>query len=143
MNDDLSSLLPGFDWAPTGASLQSIRSVETQLAIVFPTDYVALLQVSNGGEGHVASEGYLQLWAVGRLPELNAAYQAPELYPGFVLLGSNGGGEAIALRSGANGPELFLMPFIGDTSDALFGGRSLVEFLSSYGSGRIWKREPR
>jgi hypothetical protein len=139
--DDLKSLIANFGRATTGASLDSIRAVEQQLAAMFPPDYVAFMQESDGGEGDVGTDGYIQLWPIGTLVERNDAYQTKDYFPGFVFLGSNGGGEAIALQSGATGPELFLMPFIGSASDALFGGRSFVEFLSAYGSGRVWTRE--
>ena len=138
--DDLKSLLAHFGRAATGASLDSIRAVERRLAAVFPPDYVAFMQESDGGEGAVGAEGYIQLWPVGTLVEQNDGYQTTSFFPGFVFLGSNGGGEAIALRGGASGPELSLMPFIGSAEDALFGGRSFVEFLSAYGSGRLWQR---
>jgi hypothetical protein len=143
MSDELDSLLANFQRAATGASLDAIRIVEQRLTTVFPPDYVAFMQESDGGEGDVGTKGYIQLWPIGTLVEQNDGYETKSYFRGFVFLGSNGGGEAIALRSGANGPELFLTPFIGAASDALFGGRSFAEFLSAYGSGRIWKREER
>jgi hypothetical protein len=140
MNNELKSLLANFRRTATGAPLESIRAVEEHLATAFPTDYMAFMHESNGGEGDVGNKGYLQLWPIETLVERNTAYETKEYFPGFVFLGSNGGGEGIALRSGADGSSLFLMPFIGDAGDALFGGRSFVEFLSNYGSGQIWKR---
>jgi hypothetical protein len=141
MTDGFKALLANFQRATTGASLEAIRVVEQRLATVFPPDYVAFMLESDGGEGGVGSEGYLQLWPIGTLVDQNAGYDTESFFPGFVFVGTNLGGEAIALRSGANGPELFLMPFIGHASDGIFGGRSLAEFLSAYGSGRIWNRE--
>jgi hypothetical protein len=58
-------------------------------------------------------------------------------------LGSNGGDEGARIAKRCERLELFLTPFMGAASDALFGGRSFAEFLSAYGSGRIWKREER
>jgi SMI1/KNR4 family protein SUKH-1 len=143
MNDTFESQLANFRRAPIGASLETIRSVEKDLAARFPADYIAFMQESNGGEGEVGSEGYLQLWAIETLVEQNKAYETLVHFPGFVFLGSNGAGDAIALGNTADGSELFLMPFIGDINDGLFGGRSFLEFLSEYGNGTIWKRERR
>jgi len=141
MNKELKALLSEVRLAGAGAPLESIRSVATRLATVFPPDYVAFMREANGGEGPIGVDGYVQLWPIETLVEWNDAHS--EFCPGFVFLGGNGAGEGIALRSSPDGPELFLLPFIGDTDDALFGGRSLVEFLSSYGSGRIWQRDRR
>ncbi len=80
------------------------------------------------------------LWPIESLTEANAGYKTEELFPDPAFLGSNGGGEAIAVRQGTNGPELVLAPFIGATDDVLVGGNSLWEFLSAFGSGKIWKR---
>jgi hypothetical protein len=140
MDAELMSLLAKFRPAATGAPLEAIHTVAERLATVFPTDYVAFMQESNGGEGAVGAEGYVQLWPIETLVERNEPYNTAEDFPGFVFLGSNGGGEAIALRSSADGPELFLLPFIGASNDALFGGRSFVEFLRNHGTGQIWER---
>lgn len=141
MNAALRSLLAKFRRAATGAPSQAIHDVAERLATVFPTDYVAFMQESNGGEGALGSKSHLQLWPIETLVARNEAYNTAQYFPGFVFLGSDGGAEAIALRSGAGGPELFLLPFIGDCSDGLFGGCSLVEFLRNYGTGRIWQRK--
>jgi hypothetical protein len=65
---------------------------------------------SNGGEGQVGPEGYLQLWPIETLVEMNKNYDAVRSYPGHVLVGSNGGGEAITLRHGPAGLEFVLLP---------------------------------
>jgi hypothetical protein len=141
VKEQMDTLLRSFRPAAAGASLESIVSAAERLETVFPPDYVALLQDFNGGEGEVGTAGYLQLWPIEQLIELNEAYKTKEYFPGFVFVGSDGGGEAIAIRKGTSGPELFLMPFIANINDAVFGGHSFFEFLSLYGSGRIWDRK--
>jgi hypothetical protein len=89
---------------------------------------------SDGGEGPIGAEGYLRLWPIAHV--LEQPYGA---YAGHVLIGTNGGGEGIAIRVRDGAPEVVLLPLIGATSDALAGGRTLAEFLETYGSGAIWK----
>lgn len=47
----------------------------------------------------------------------------------------------IALRRGAAGVELVLLPLIGGGEDALFGGHTFLEFIEAYASGSIWTHE--
>jgi len=135
----IDELLREFRGAASGASAESLERVADQLGVVFPSDYVTFMQVSNGGEGSV-DKGHVRLWPGEELVESNEGYRAREFYPRYALLGSNGGGEAIAIRKGTH--EIVLLPFIGNEDDALVGGTTLVEFLTAYGSGSIWKRQP-
>jgi SMI1 / KNR4 family (SUKH-1) len=95
MSADLMSLLVKFRRAATGAPSGTIQSVSERLATVFPTDYVAFMSESNGGEGEVGSRGYLQLWPIETLVEQNEACNTAEFFPGFIFLGSDGGGEGL------------------------------------------------
>jgi SMI1 / KNR4 family (SUKH-1) len=121
----------------TGASPESIAEASRALGIPFPADYAQFMQQSNGGEGPVGAEGYLVLWPIEELEEQNEGFHARELYPGLVLIGTNGGAEAVALRRGPLGVEVVLLPFMGEVEDALFGGNTFFGFLDSYGSGSI------
>jgi hypothetical protein len=58
------------------------------------------MRESDGGEGFVGTSGYVRLWPIGTLVEHNNGYQTQTYCPGLVFLGSNDGGEAIALRTG-------------------------------------------
>ena len=60
-----------------------------------------------------------------------------------MLIGSNGAGEAIAVRKVDGKIEVVLMPFIGGVEDSLVGGNSFEEFLSCYGWGAIWQSRGR
>lgn len=58
----------------------------------------------------------------------NTDYEAAELYPGYFLIGSNGGGEALAIEKATN--NFVLTPFIGhDEETPIVIGRTWGEFL--------------
>lgn len=70
-----------------------------------PDDYVGFLRTANGGEGWIGDR-YLVLFRIEDLGTLNVGYEVGELAPGFLLIGSNGAGEAVGFdrRDGAAGP---------------------------------------
>ena len=75
-----------------------------------PPDYLAWLALSNGGEGELGVEpGWFALWPAEEVAPLNAAYEIAALLPGFIGIGSNGGGELLAL-----GPDhaVYMAPFV-------------------------------
>ncbi len=75
---------------------------------------------------------YLELWALVDLIKANRDYNADENYPGFFLIGTDGGGEACAIEKKTG--SLYIIPFIGSLpEDAIFVGNSfqeLTEYLS-------------
>jgi len=100
------------------------------------------MRTSNGYEG-LLSQSYVVIWPIEELVGHNEGYLAREFYPGCVLIGSDGAGEAIAVRKMDGRIEVVLMPFIGGVPDALVGGNSLEEFLAAYCSGAIWHKRER
>jgi hypothetical protein len=99
------------------ANAESIAEAERQLGVRLPDSYRDFLLRSNGGTGFIGPLGYLMLWSAEELGESNDDYGVRECAPGFVLFGSNGGGEAYALDY--EDPELRVvwLPFIGMERD--------------------------
>jgi hypothetical protein len=85
----------GEDWSGARAA---IRIVEQRLTTVFPPDYVASMRESDGGEGDVGTEGYIQLWPIGALVERPKATS-----PVSCSWVRTAAMKALGLRSGANG----------------------------------------
>jgi hypothetical protein len=80
------------DWKPNpGASKDVIKEVQSQLGILFPTDYVELMQWSNGGEGWIG-QSYLYLLPIDELALENESLEAAKFAPGVVFFGGDGGG---------------------------------------------------
>ena len=100
-----------------GAPPASAASVERLVAsspVRLPSDYLAFLAVSDGGEGDLGVEpGWIVFWSSEKVIELNSSYAVAEFAPGLLGLGSNGGGELIALDTSAGAPyPVVSVPFV-------------------------------
>ncbi len=58
----------------SGASIQDISTLESNLNIVFQNDYKSFIQWSNGGEGEIGVN-YISLWKIEDIVALNDDYQ--------------------------------------------------------------------
>ena len=122
MTDDITGLassLPHSDPADPAA----LREAGQVLGIEWPSDYVALVAAHNGAEGDIGTFG-LVLTPVEELVEVNK-HEVMQFFPGLVMIGGDGGGEALAIdrRSG----EVLLVPWIGAQEDWLVLGPTLTD----------------
>lgn len=124
------------DWKD-GVSEASLLQAEADLSVSLPDDYRAFVRRNNGGAG-VIGEQYVELWKVEELRRLNDDYGTAEFRPGFLLIGSNGGGESFAFDMRSVPWNMVMLPFIGDVEDAIPVGRSFTEFLSDYARDPFW-----
>lgn len=87
------------DWhAVAGASEAAIEQLCRAVPCQLPASYLELLRMTNGGEGPLARQPfYLQLDSAEAVAEAATSKRHEEFFPGFVVIGSNGGGEFIAL----------------------------------------------
>lgn len=134
MNPQVSRLVSKMNLNP-GVAPDVIRQLESHLGIRLPVDYFEFLTEANGGEGWIGQQ-YLQLWRVEDIPEFNEGYGASELFPGLVLIGSDGGGEAFALDTRGNEIYFVETPFIGFEEDTRRIASSFIEFLSALSKRR-------
>lgn len=112
---------------------EAIREAENRLRVKFPPDYISLLKRCNGGEGFVNKGQYLMLWTVESLVEWNAKYN--EFLPGFLIFGSNGGGEAFGYDMRQEPWTIVQVPFIVMSwEDAQLLGRTIHEFFETLGA---------
>ncbi|OQW61047.1 MAG: hypothetical protein A4S17_09815 [Proteobacteria bacterium HN_bin10] len=91
------------DWhARPGASDDAVQHLVDAISIELPAAYLALLKLTNGGEGPLSRQPYhLQLDAAETVVETAISGRLEEFFPGFLIIGSNGGGEYIALDARA------------------------------------------
>ncbi|MER8885693.1 SMI1/KNR4 family protein [Mesorhizobium sp. M0904] len=91
-------MLEGREWRKKdGASDEAIEKLRDVGPLVLPESYVALLSFSNGGEGPLPVQPlWLALHAAEEVIEIEQQGTFKEFFPGFFVIGSNGGGEAIA-----------------------------------------------
>ena len=115
--------------APASPSaLEALRSTYPSL----PSDYISLLGQSNGGEGELGIDpGWFQLWPAEAVASLNEGYELSSALPGWVGIGSSGGGECIAV---APDGRIFMVPFIPlTTEEALCIAATVAAFAASFG----------
>ena len=93
--DKLKIYLQGLD---SGESISSeyIDSIERQIDFTFPKDYVLFMTQHNGAEGSIGESGYLALWTIDEIVELNFDYQVEQFALGLLLIGTDGGNVGYA-----------------------------------------------
>lgn len=113
-----------------GASLADVANAERALGARFPEDYRHFLTQSDGLEGPIGRSGYLMLFSVRDLAEINEAADVAEFAPGFVIIGSDGGGTTYGFISGRTKQQYARVPDMDLSTEALepLGG-SLLEMV--------------
>lgn len=94
-----------------------IEHFQAESGIKLPEDYVGFLLHSNGADGPVGQTGYVSLWAIDELSELNSGYRVAEFAPGLLLFGSDGGDEAFAFDLRDPAMPIVEVPFVGMSLD--------------------------
>ncbi|MFD1987940.1 SMI1/KNR4 family protein [Mesorhizobium newzealandense] len=99
-------MLEGREWRKNGgASDEAIQKLRDVAPVVLPESYFALLSLTNGGEGPLPTQPlWLALDAAEEVIETEQQGTFKEFFPGFFVIGSNGGGEAIAFDLRTAGP---------------------------------------
>jgi hypothetical protein len=92
-------MLDGRDWYRLGgASPEALARLRACAPAALPERYLALLAYSNGGEGPLAAQPYrFALDSAETVAEAVETRMHEEYFPGFLMIGSNGGGEFVAL----------------------------------------------
>lgn len=112
----------------TGALVDEIQAVAASLGVPPPADYVAFMTESNGADGPIGQTGYLALWPIEQLVDLNRAYAVHEFAPELALFGSDGGDTAYAFEKRTG--NIVSVPFVGMAfEERALLGTSFVEFL--------------
>jgi hypothetical protein len=111
--DILSDPTAGWTRRPP-ATEAAIQTLAARCGFPLPEEYLAFLRYSNGGEGFLCIEPwYVQLCSAEVLVEYNHDYNVEEFLPGWFAIGSNGGGEMLAIRKRDGSPcPVYMVPFI-------------------------------
>ena len=109
----LSDSTAGWTRRPA-ATKADIQALIAACDFDLPDEYLAFLQYSNGGEGFLRIEPwYFQLCPAEEVVEYNKGYNVEEFLPGWFAIGSNGGGEMLAIRKSDGSPcPVYMVPFI-------------------------------
>ncbi len=92
-------LPPDRDWhAAPRATEASLSRLVAASPIELPSEYLSFLAHSNGGEGPLALQPcYFQIYSADDVARALEDRRHEEFFPGFVIMGSNGGGEYVGL----------------------------------------------
>jgi len=78
-----------------------------------PFEYIEYMRVSGPFEGFTLGEtepGYVALWPVNEILEMNSEIEIERYAPGFVGFAGNGGGEVLVFDKDGT---VFMLPLIG------------------------------
>ena len=93
---------------------EGIVELEKQLKQPLPSEYKRLLQFSNGFEGWLGKQVYVQIWPAEQTIPNTKACEADKMIPGILLIGATNTGEAICLDLREASPtykRFFMLPF--------------------------------
>lgn len=128
-NDDLGRLLRQFKSHPPATNF-AIEQLVKGTGRTLPASYTGFLRHSNGGEGFIGENSFLQLWRAEDIADLNARHAVEQYTPDLLLFGSDGAGSAYAFDFRQSPPRILCLPFIGFElrhSETL--GETFEEFL--------------
>jgi hypothetical protein len=100
-------MLDGREWFKTeGASEEAISRLSAAAPIALPTTYLMLLRYSNGGEGPLPIDPWnFCLDTAEAAADTEENGRLKEFFPNFFVLGTSGGGEAVALDANLPAPH--------------------------------------
>ncbi len=127
------------------ASAAEVAAAESKLGVRLPSDLSAFYVECGSANGGIPCGGtdedgsWLILHPVTELPARNAAYEWRDRR--FVIVGTNGAGEAYVLDFRHDPAQWAVVPFLDlDADNALPAGGTLTEFVAAIASGSFWTR---
>lgn len=118
-----------------GAAPDVVSKLRKEFPLL-PEDYFQFLLQSDGGEGFVGVQpGYFALWQAHEVSECSSSYEVPKYLPGFMAIGSSGGGDLYVLSVSGRPPGLYLVPAIGmEPAVVELVTTTFSEFVSEFGN---------
>lgn len=122
-------------WVGQADSDEQLRNVEAELGVTFPADYCEFIAESGRVERDLGGS-WLVLYDVDEIVPLNRGYELAEICPGLVLIGSDGGGEAVGFDFRDSPPHVVLVNFVtAGWHEAIVQANSFTEFMAQRDSG--------
>lgn len=118
----------------------ALASAEASLGVSRPTDYRAIMTLSDG-LAEMFPNAYLVLWCLDEVLEINKrdGYGPHESLPDLLLVGSDGGGELLALDLRAEQSAVVLVNAISSSWDEVVRqADTLQDLLSRLRAGRCY-----
>ncbi|MCD0465079.1 SMI1/KNR4 family protein [Flavobacterium sp. ENC] len=108
-------------------TLEEIEVFLKQVDFILPVGFISFFKEANGA-AISTEEGYILLWALTDMIELNNDYNVKEYAPEFFIFGSDGGDIAFAIEK--NTGDIYKLPFIGMSKEAaILKNNSFAEFI--------------
>jgi hypothetical protein len=117
------------------ANSEFINKIENEFKRELPGDYLNFLRWSDGGEGRLKN-GYLYLWKLEDLPQLNLDYGIQEfLLKDCIAIGTDGGDVCYGFDY-SKGRSIFKSP-LGDLdyNEITYVGKTFLDFIKYLNNG--------
>lgn len=100
-----------------------------------PAEYFSFLLGSNGGEGFLGiSPGYAVLWGAQEVAQFSFEYEVQIYLPGYVAVGTSGGGDLFVFPLLGAPAGIFAVPAIGMAPDVVdLVAPSFSAFVAAFG----------
>ena len=130
MNDKLKYYLSEIVKEDTGASELAISGLQKQFGFELPATYIEVMKEFNGGEGGVGENGWLWLFSIEELPDLNKDYHSlMEQIPDYFLFGKDAADTGYAFHKKKQSVHSFGLMSDFRVDYMHFCGRNFEEFL--------------
>ena len=104
----------------------------------FPDELKLLYNKYNGFSGMIG-ESYVSIFPFADLYDLNKKYEVEIYYPGFMIFGSDGGGEAFGFIKNEVF-SIFRVPFVGMCeNDKVLIANRVIDFIHKLENGKIYE----
>ena len=129
MNAKIKFYLADFD-GTTGVSEELINYVQTQLEFSFPHEYVEFVKFSDGWEGEVGENSWLNLFSIEKLIQTNNDYSLlMNDIPDYYLIGKDSADTGFAFHKWKHTFHSFGLMSNFKTDRIEFCGNSFFEFI--------------
>lgn len=140
MQTEMENILDKINWPKKNTGLQFKGQIESKIGFRLPEDYIQFLMKYSGSDSYL-KDSYFVLWDENDLLRLNDGYAVQYYLPNVLAIGSNGGGEMIALEHQAMDEyRIILLPFgsMKQVEYQIVIGDSFTDFLRRMDNGESW-----
>jgi hypothetical protein len=110
-------------------SPHDIQAAEQRLGVAFPDDYRDWLLSTNGSEAWFG-EVFVMLYSLDNVVAVTRAAEADQRLPGFVAIGSDGGGELLAFDFRKSPPPIVMVNSVcSGWHEGVFQASSFGDFM--------------
>ncbi|MNZ92990.1 hypothetical protein D3C78_1120400 [compost metagenome] len=130
LSNELRFYLNDFAKNEQGTSIELIETIQRQLDFTLPGEYVSLMEEFNGGEGEVGENGWLCLFPIEDLIEINNDYGIlMEHIPEYFLFGKDAADTGYVFHKQKHTIHSLGLMSNFDTDPIEFCGTTILEFL--------------